>query len=256
MSLPERPGGSPLYDQRNTYRNSPSRRQRPNDVEAGGYHSASRAGEHQRGKSASSFAETISNPNANTESVPLSPTDLHGNARENNPDQTFGRKRSLIRPERNRIGKDHRNYHYHRHAANMDVLPSSTGNDPILENFDASTERSGGSQALGSLTSSPPHESNKSRTVSGDQEKDDTRVKTRPARNKSGKITKESKGARVAARKSKNKVKLPEDQLRPPSFWNVYCAIVTFWCPDFMLRCCGKPTKSQRRAWREKMGPN
>lgn len=136
----------------------------------------------------------------------------------------------------------------------MDVLPSSTGNDPILENFDGSTERSGGSQAHGSLSSSPPHGSNKSRKASGDQEKGDARVKTRPARNKSGKITKESKSVRDAARKSKKKAKLPEDQLSPPSFWNVYCAIVTFWCPDFLLKCCGKPTKAQQRAWREKMG--
>jgi len=42
--------------------------------------------------------------------------------------------------------------------------------------------------------------------------------------------------------------------IKPPSLWNVYCAIVTFWCPDFLLRCFGKPAKEQQRAWREKMG--
>ncbi|XP_044714851.1 chitin synthase domain-containing protein [Hirsutella rhossiliensis] len=183
MSLPERPGGSPGYDQRSTYRHSPSRRSRPADVEA-------------------------------AETAPLSSPRPHGHARQASADLLPSRKRSLVRPERNRIGKDHRNYHYHKHAANMDVLPSSTGNDPILENIDGSTERS----------------------ASGDHEKDAARVRSRPARTKSGKITKQP------------------NQLRPPSFWNVYCAIVTFWCPDFILRCFGKTTKAQRRAWREKMG--
>ncbi|UNI15160.1 Chitin synthase [Purpureocillium takamizusanense] len=248
MSLPERPGGSPIYDR--TYRNSPSRRSRPADVEAGSYHSVPRQGHHERGISASSFADTISNPNANTESLPLSPTDPHGPPRQNSSDLP-SRKRSLIRPERNRIGKDHRNYHYHKHAANMDVLPSSTGNDPILENIDGSTERSGGSQANGSFSEASARGARSRKVSSGEKEKADARVRTRPGRTKSGKIVKESKPVREARKK---KQKVAEDQLRPPSFWNVYCAIVTFWCPDFILKCCGKPTKAQRRAWREKMG--
>lgn len=44
------------------------------------------------------------------------------------------------------------------------------------------------------------------------------------------------------------------DAVRPPSLWNVYCAMVTFWCPGFMLKCFGMPAKAQQRAWREKMG--
>jgi chitin synthase len=44
------------------------------------------------------------------------------------------------------------------------------------------------------------------------------------------------------------------DAVKPPSLWNVYCAIITFWCPDFVLKCFGKPAKAQQRAWREKMG--
>jgi len=45
----------------------------------------------------------------------------------------FNRKRSLIRPERNRIDRDHPNYHYRQHAQRMEVFPSTTGNDPIME---------------------------------------------------------------------------------------------------------------------------
>ena len=44
------------------------------------------------------------------------------------------------------------------------------------------------------------------------------------------------------------------DTIRPPNVWNVYCHVITFWCPDIILTCFGKPAKAQRRAWREKMG--
>lgn len=127
-------------------------------------------------------------------------------------------------------------------------MPSSTGNDPILENVEVSTEPSG-SQTHGSFAdSSPPRHHRSRKTSGGDQEKGNARVKSRPHRNKSGKITKTTRH-----RKSHKNPAMAE-QIRPPSAWNVYCAIVTFWCPDFILKCCGKPTKAQRRAWREKMG--
>ncbi|KJZ77895.1 Chitin synthase 4 [Hirsutella minnesotensis 3608] len=251
MSLPERPGGSPPYDQRNSYRPSTSRRSRPADVEAVGYRSISRPAQHERVASASSFTDTFSSHKGHSDSIPLSPSLTQGHVRPSSSDLIPTRKRSLVKPERNRIGKDHRNYHYHRHAANMDVLPSSTGNDPILENIDGSTERSAGSLPNESVSESPPRASAGRTASSGDHEKDDTRVRTRPARTKSGKITKQGKTGRKVSHKSK---KGAEDQLRPPSFWNVYCAIVTFWCPDFILRCFGKHTKAERRAWREKMG--
>ncbi|KOS20923.1 Chitin synthase 4 [Escovopsis weberi] len=175
--------------------------------------------------------------------MPLSPTSPSiGASRE---PETIGRKRSLIRPERNRIDKDHRNYHYHRHAANMNVLPSSTGNDPLLDNVTTSTDRSGGSfgnEDIAMSTGSPGRAS-RSRGASDEQEKKD--APGRSQRHSSGKITKRQD--------SNRKNKIVEDAMRPPSFWNVYCAIVTFWAPDFILRCC-KPTRAQRRAWREKMG--
>lgn len=255
MSLPERPGATSPYDQRNVYRNSPSRRSRPADVEAGGYQPVTRPDTHQRGISASSFAETI-RPNSNAENTPLSPTEHPGHRRhgsKSDPNhsnaQPVSRKKSLIRPERNRIDKDHRNYHYHKHAAHMNVLPSSTGNDAIMEDIEVSTDRSGGSQINDDISNdSPPRRPR--RNTSGEAEKGavEPRVKSRPTRTKSGKITKTSK------RHSKQKTKAIEEQLRPPSFWNVYCAIVTFWAPGFMLKCCGMPARAQQRAWREKMG--
>lgn len=251
MSLPERPGANPpTHSQRNVYRNSPSRRTRPTDVEAGTYQSVTAAGQHQRGKSGSSYAETLTYPNANTDTQPLSPTEPRAHNHENSSDQAFGRKRSLIRPERHKIGKDHRNYYYHKHAANMAVLPSSTGNDPLLENLEASTDRSGGSQMADNISDNSPPRRRQSSRSEGVHEKKQANSTSRPARTKSGKVSKSQK-KRHSRQTSKGK---NEEQLRPPSFWNVYCAIVTFWCPDFILKCFGFPARAQRRAWREKMG--
>lgn len=257
MSLPERPGANASYDQKHAYRSSPSRRFRPGDVEAGSYRpvappSLGHGLGHERGISVSSYAETIPYSNANTESQPLSPTDSQaGNSTHPVPEQPFTRKRSLIRPERNRIGKDHPNYQYHKHAANMNVLPSSTGNDPLLEQMETSTDRSGGSQTAGTFSDSSPRR----RHASHDHEKNDTHTQSRPARTKSGKMVKDHPNRHASRRKSKTKGKGPHvEQIRPPNFWNFYCAAVTFWCPNFILNCLGWRTKAERRAWREKMG--
>jgi chitin synthase len=198
MSLPERPGTNPGNESRHAYRNSPSRRNRPADIESGGYRPVNARGQHhQRGKSASSYAETIPYSNANVESMPLSPTDPHGHARQPRAEQPFSRKRSLIRPERNRIGKDHRNYHYHKHAANMAVLPSSTGNDPLLE-IEASTDRSGESQTNDNVSERSPRGSGSRR----DRDRDE-KPKEHVKRAKSGKVSKDPK--RHSRRKSKSK---------------------------------------------------
>lgn len=254
MSLPQRPGATPSHNERHAYRSSPSRRNRPVDVETGSYRPVAGVGQHERGKSASSYAETIQYPNANTESMPLSPMGPPDQSRlPASEQQPFTRKRSLIRPERNRIGKDHANYHYHKHAANMTVLPSSTGNDPLLEELENSTERSGGSQTNTFSENSPPRANRPRRSSHSQDEKNAAHGKTRPRRSKSGKSGKVAKDAKRES-KRRSRTKVVEEQISPPSFWNVYCAIITFWCPDFVLKCLGWPTRAQRRAWREKMG--
>lgn len=143
MSLPRRPEASesPMHEQQ-AFRNSP-RRLRAQDEEAG-YRSIvtvaqplSPTRQHHRQLSRGSYPETIGSPLAPTTThEPLTPT-----ARSHTPGTVgageFQRKRSLIRPERNRIDKDHPNYYYRKHAVNMDVLPSSTGNDPIMEDLEA-----------------------------------------------------------------------------------------------------------------------
>jgi chitin synthase len=162
-----------------------------------------------------------------------------------------GRKRSLIRPERNRIDRDHPNYYYRKHAQNMTVYPSTTGNDPIIEDtLEAETIAS--ESDLKNLNPPKKHASggpytDKSTPLDGGNPPLDRATSRRLQRKLTRKDTKILEAEELQRQKEK-------DAARPPSLWNVYCSIVTFWCPDAVLRCFGKPQKPQQRAWREKMG--
>ena len=175
----------------------------------------------------------------------------------------FTRKRSLVRPERNRIDRDHPNYHYRQHAHNMAVLPSTTGNDPIVEDHGEAETISSESTDIKSINRSDP-------TGPGGMGYGDNspprRAATRkgPAPASSPQREKGPGRARVQRKASRKDAKMlsaeekqkqrEREAVRPLSFWNVYCAIVTFWCPNMILKCFGKPAKAQQRAWREKMG--
>ncbi|KAF8469694.1 chitin synthase [Kalaharituber pfeilii] len=150
----------------------------------------------------------------------------------------FQRKRSLIRPERNRINKDHPNYHYHQHAQQhgMNVLPSTTGNDPLVEEAEVGSASSD-STDIKSLTR--PSQNSPRYSDDGGAPKEMPRRK----------LTR--KGTRMRMEEDRKK---QDANMAPPSLWNIYCAIITFWCPDAVLKCFGKPAKAQQRAWREKMG--
>ena len=157
----------------------------------------------------------------------------------------LGRKKSLVRPERNRIDRDHPNYHYRKHAQNMEVFPSTTGNDPVLEDLAEARTVSSESTNVNAQTDDDfaapqPHTS---RTPG----KSEPGGKKRQAR----KLTR--KDTRDLIIEEKRRIKETE-KLKPPSAWNLYCSIVTFWAPNFMLACCGMPNRAQKRAWREKVG--
>ena len=157
----------------------------------------------------------------------------------------FGRKRSLIRPERRRMDSNDPNYHYRQHAQRMEVFPSTTGNDPIVEDHDESETLMSNEKTIADTDlsdSTPPRAGSlEPNPVLGNGNKTLTRKKDgRRGRPK------------LSAEEKRRQKEL--DAVRPPSLWNVYCAIVTFWCPGFILQCFGKPAKAQQRAWREKMG--
>lgn len=166
----------------------------------------------------------------------------------------LNRKRSLIRPERSRIDRDHPNYHYRQHAANMDVYPSTTGHDPIMEDLEAdvaATETSGLRESDEVETDTSPQSKRSRRRHGGGLEQEPSTEKAGQPKRSRQKLTRERRRKPTKEERERQK---QLDAIKPPSLWNVYCAIVTFWCPDFILKCFGKPARAQQRAWREKMG--
>ncbi|KAL2444734.1 Chitin synthase 4 [Exophiala dermatitidis] len=229
-----RPATSPTRDKSHSpYRESPYRRLR--DVETGYNppqnppYPPQRNGTEPYPPSPSSrtadWEPIMSNPN------PMSQSDL-------------GRKKSLIRPERNRIDRDHPNYYYRKHAANMEVLPSTTGNDPVVEDLaEHRTVSSGSTQQDTSIEEE----------VVGNPQKARMPGKLEPVGKKKAPRKLVRKDTRNLTEEEKRRQK-ELDKIKPPSIWNIYCAVVTFWAPDCLLQCFGMPARAQRRAWREKVG--
>ncbi|OCT49390.1 hypothetical protein CLCR_04819 [Cladophialophora carrionii] len=228
-----RPATSPTRDKSHSpYRDSPSRRLRDLETGANNYRGAPYPSQH--------FAADPYPPSPNSRAGDWEPI-------MSNPiNQTeLGRKKSLIRPERNRIDRDHPNYHYRKHAQNMEVFPSTTGNDPVVEELVEARTVSSESTNLNTHTdddSAPlPHQQAR---VPG---------KLEPVGKKRQPRKLVRKDTRDMTTQEKSRLKDTE-KLKPPSAWNVYCSVVTFWAPDFLLTCCGMPNRAQKRAWREKVG--
>lgn len=236
MSLPERPGARTSYERRTAYRHS-TRRNRPHEFETSNSYSGREDTLHSRATSSNSFATTVpARSNTTADDVPLSPDVEAG------MDQPMSRKRSLIKPERNRIGKSHPNYHYRQHSAKMQTLPSRTGNDPGYEDLDGTTYLAASNRDDAVSDSVASKDRKRGSGNSGDADKE-----RRSRRRASGR---KHSGGKISKRKRKQ----DSEQIRPPSLWDIYCAIITFWAPNFILKCFGIKSRDQSRAWREKMG--
>lgn len=155
--------------------------------------------------------------------------------------EDFGRHRSFVRPDRGRVDPDHPNYHYHQQAHNMPTYPSTTGHDPALDDDEEQESTSLQTFEVTTKDAMAADHGNINRPMERLPSQHHHRKKR-----SSRKIAKHGKSAR---RKQKQL-----EPVQPPSLWNVYCAIITFWAPDFILRCFGMPAKEQRSAWREKIG--
>lgn len=229
MSLPQRPANAPSRHEEPQPGFRESSRRRRRDIESGGYTDlpsspySARRHSHQNSTSSAGAAGTRDVEQGD----PTSP----------------GRKRHLVRPERSRIDRDHPNYLYRQHAQNMPTYPSTTGNDPVVEGH--------GEPETGSTDSSDLKGDRKA-DLYGNLNKPMERIERMPT-NKRERRKLSRKGSRALDSEEKRRQKAME-QVRPPSLWYTYCAIVTFWAPDFILKCFGMPNKEQRRAWREKMG--
>ncbi|KZM26313.1 transferase [Ascochyta rabiei] len=229
MSLPQRPDGQ----RRASREPTAHRRRRTSDAENTRSHdrtpSHSKSGAH-------SYARPLPSPGT---PVPMD-RDPIMRSQQSTPAHDLGRKRSLIRPERRRVDPNDPNYHYRKHAQRMNVQPSTTGNDPIMEDaLEAETVSSD------STDLKPPHMRNASGGGYNDKQAplDDESPRAAP------RLTRSKTMENLEKQRQKEK-----DKMRPPSLWNVYCAIITFWCPNAVLKCFGKPQKAQQRAWREKVG--
>ncbi|KAH9820288.1 Chitin synthase D, partial [Teratosphaeria destructans] len=155
------------------------------------------------------------------------------------------RQKSLVRPERRRQRDPEHdpNYYYRKHAHDMNVFPSTTGNDPQLEDeVDSSSEST-------ALKDSPPPGEEKTTRSRGDTLHTRTgseRHPTKPSRP----ATHDARGEEAKQRR-RQKIK---EASGTPTLWGTYCHLITFWAPNPALRCFGMKQKEQQRAWREKIG--
>ncbi|KAF7919524.1 uncharacterized protein EAE98_009364 [Botrytis deweyae] len=249
MSPPRRPDHSESHRSHH-YRNN-SRRAQVQDEETVYYTLPPASPTHESRPSKSSFADTASSPITPTMSrEPISPS------RNTTPATAMSRKRSLIRPERNRIDENHPNYHYRQHAANMDTQPSTTGNDPIMEDIeaDAANTETSGLRSSGEAESdiAPPARRTTRGHGAGPEDLASNEKAGFASKSRGGNKLKRERVPKMSKEEKERQKAL--DTVKPPSLWNVYCAIVTFWCPGFVLKCFGFRSKAQQRAWREKMG--
>ncbi|BEI87944.1 uncharacterized protein CcaverHIS019_0106620 [Cutaneotrichosporon cavernicola] len=159
------------------------------------------------------------------------------------------RKKSMVRPERERIEPGHRLYHYQQHAADQSVRvhPSATGNQPYAPHRGGASGLRRGKSVLGR---------------EGDQETNESGLNLF----KRG-ATIRRKASRAAPRPRQVAPSAPPPPPEKPrgccssiapgpvDCWMIYCFVITCWIPPFILSgVFGKKTPEAQRAFREKMG--
>lgn len=247
MSLPQRPGKvSPRRDDHTSFRDPPRRRRRDSQPDgdlnehyyhhhrrrsSGGNNNNNRSSRPHRNRSSSIHRHRYHRSSSSRR--PL----RDGDEERNLPGAEVRQKKNLVKPERSRIDSGHPNYHYRQRSQKMPTYPSATGNDPLAEG-DANSAHSAGDEDEDDEEEKQQERMDRLQRGPGRQRK---------KRRSSRKI---SKQAAVEERQRQEAM----EQVRPPSPWTAYCALVTFWAPNFILECFGMPQKAQRSAWREKMG--
>ena len=176
----------------------------------------------------------------------------------------LNRKRTLIRPERQRVDPTHRNYHYLQHTQqqNMPVQASTTGNRanvPIENEYDDYDDEQSQfhytpASPLEAAAYSPGQSPNLSPTAP-----ELLRGKSILGRDVPQRIPlKPEQPAQVAtARLKKGKGTVKRQRVEPPremTPWVFYCRVITCCFPGSLLRCFGIPGRAQQQAWREKIG--
>ncbi|KAF4622951.1 hypothetical protein D9613_002260 [Agrocybe pediades] len=148
-----------------------------------------------------------------------------------------GRKKSLVRPDREKIDPNHRQWHYRTHVAQLEeegnsrlgVLPSTTGNYPQLRRGRSLLAREEDVHESGLALFKRGHTLRRKRQQASASSSAPPLLETKKKRgcwNGPG----------------------------PGGPWMTYCLIVTILVPSFVLKSCGIRSPEQQRAWREKMG--
>ncbi|KAG6819473.1 hypothetical protein H0H93_011514, partial [Arthromyces matolae] len=165
------------------------------------------------------------------------PADPEGSAADYFDPSRVARKKSLVKPDREKIEPGHRQWHYRTHAAQMEdeaprigVMPSSTGNyprEPLRR----------GHSLLG--REEDQHESG---------------------------LALFKRGATLRRKRQSGLTPIPSNVPDVPKKrgcwrgpgpggpWMTYCFIITIFVPPALMKACGIRTPEQQRAWREKMG--
>ncbi|KAF9225234.1 glycosyltransferase family 2 protein [Gyrodon lividus] len=148
-----------------------------------------------------------------------------------------GRKKSLVRPDREKIEPGHRQWYYRNRAAQMadearvGVQPSTTGNYP---------------QRLRRGKSLLAREEDVQESGLALFKRGATLRRKRPQSTLSA--------APLTVPDGASRSWLDGIGPGPKDCWFIYCYLITCCIPPFLFRACGMRTPEQQRAWREKMG--
>ncbi|CAL5867246.1 uncharacterized protein PFLUO_LOCUS1461 [Penicillium psychrofluorescens] len=224
MSLPQRPGkSSPRREEVHAFR-EPSRRRR-RDIESGTYSDSPATPTSHRHRRRHSHSQR-----------------RHAETDDERMEKGGGvqRKRSLVKPERRRIDHDDPHYHYRQRSQRLNTYPTT---DPLLD--------ADGEAETNSSRSMDLKDKNQLYGARGNVNKPMERAPSRHRASKKKKRSSRRTSRGTAEEKRRQKA---VEQARPPDLWTTYCALITFFIPDFVLRCFGMPQREQRQAWREKIG--
>lgn len=179
---------------------------------------------------------------------------------------------------------NHPQFHYAQRTAqqtNMNVQPSATGNDPNLQDFNTADI------PLTDMSHTNPHHQHRIAEESEDYDVSDGAIdnsssssvqravdagyrytdeeseknQTYNPQNYGGQEahanTVDADTLLTSKRLSASAVKKKQEGQAggaSPSLWRMYCYVVTFWAPPFIMKRFGMPTKDRQVAWREKIG--
>ncbi|KIR58105.1 chitin synthase [Cryptococcus bacillisporus CA1873] len=165
------------------------------------------------------------------------------------------RKKSMVRPERERIDPNHRLWHYREHAAEdqVDIQPSSTGNQPYNQ---YNNQRSGANLRRGkSLLARETDDVDDSSGLN--IFKRGATIRRKESRAMPRQVPSATQSNRVGGgpKEDEDCCCLGNFAPGPKDCWMVYCYLLTICIPGFVIaKVFGKKTPDAQRAWREKMG--